>query len=247
MIRALTLLLFGALSLCGQYNAQALLASQKIAAAGGSVTLDVVGAGASPCCSGTTVTAAHTITNALTNTAVIGIVAWQQDSSTVSGCTWNGTTMTAMWNFRETLVNFQGSAGFILATGTGDGVSHNLVCTFGGTIANGAALMTYSVTGANQSTPFRTAFTTQADTLAGSISLTVSNAVTGDFVIDGLSITNSASSTSTQTSRSTKINVGGNSWSGQTSSAAPSGSVNMGYTFATTEFFIAFGAAAIRP
>lgn len=225
-----------------------------ISAGGGAATaptFDVAGAGTS----GSTVsslTAAHTVTNGITNAVVIAVIGGDGFPATVTGCTFNGTTMTAMWNTRETQINVYGQAGFILPVGTGDGVAHNVVCTIGAT-AGQAALITESWSGVNQSTPNRTAFTTNLSggggsgcNIAGSVSLNVSNAVSNDAVVDGITMNHPFTGT-TQTIVKSFGNIGGNNTSVYGSRAAATGATTMGYTFPTSpEVCGAFGAAAIH-
>ncbi len=218
-----------------------------------SVAFDVAGAGTSG--SGvSSLTAAHTVTNAIVNAVVVALAGLDNGANDVTGCTFNGTSMTQMWNLRETALNGYRSVGFILAVGTGDGVAHNVVCSF--TNTNGqSALITESLSGVNQSTPNRSAFTASLTgggasgcNIAGSISLTVSNAVAGDIVVDELTINHQTSLASTQTLVKSFLNIGGNNTSVLGSRASAIGSTNMGYTFPTSpEQCGAIGAAAIRP
>lgn len=219
------------------------------AAGGGSVTLDVVGSGVASCCTGSTsVSTNHTITNGLTNTAVVVILSWQLTDPTVNGCTHNGNAMTQMWNFQESAVNYSGSAGFIIATGTGDGTSKTVTCTFTSTVSESYALTTISFGGVNQSTPARSAFTgTVLGTTSTSVSVSVTNSTSGDIVVDGCSSYNAGALTSTTTLRQNFNAVAGNNMYHYVSTAAPSGSQTMGYTFASSTPYIACGAAAIRP
>lgn len=213
---------------------------------GGSVTFDVIGINTT-IFSGTAISGSHTVTNALVNSAVVAILSWEVDYATVSSCTYNGSSMTQMWNFRETGANISGSAGFIIPTGTGDGTAHTLSCTTGAAATNGTTLLSLSFGGVNQATPFRTASTANIDTTSGSASLVVSNAASGDMVVDGFTNWSDAlAAVSTQTIRLSHNS--GNGYSGYTSTAAATGSTTMGYnSFTTTEHFSAFGAAAVRP
>lgn len=218
-----------------------------------SVLFDVAGAGTSST-GVSSLTAAHTVTNAITNAVVVALVGLDSGSNDVTGCTFNGTAMTQMWDFRETVLNGFRTVGYILAVGTGDGIAHNVVCSF--TNATGqSGLITESYSGANQSTPFRTAFTANLSgggasgcNIAGSVSLTVSNAISGDIVIDMMATNHQTSLASTQTLVNSFLNIAGNNTSVLGSRALATGSTNMGYTFPTSpEQCGAIGAAAIRP
>lgn len=225
--------------------------SQNTSTAAAAIAFDVAGAGGNS--TGTTITAAHTVTSSITKSVVVAIVAWNQSgapAATISGCTHNGNTMTQMWNHRETALNSYGSAGFVIATGTGDGASHNVVCTFGFTASSGASLLTTSWSGVNQSTPARTAatpFDFDSTNNSPAVQITVSNAVSGDMVIDGLSLGSATSSTSSKTSRATDVNYLGTNASNQHSSAAATGSTVMGYTIRAAETIGTLNAAALQP
>lgn len=246
MVKYLAIIALLASGLWGQMSVRR---PQPPAVGGGSVSLDVVGAGSATCCTGSTsVSATHTITNALTNTAVVAIISWQFTAATVNGCTWNGSAMTQMWNFRETGASISGSAGFIIPTGTGDGTSKTVTCTFSATVTDSYGLTTMSFSGVNQTTPARTAFTNSVTgSTVTSVSVSVTNSTSGDIVVDGCSGYNMGTSTSTTTLRQNFDAVAGNSMYHYVSSAAPTGSQTMGYTFASTTPYIACGAAAVRP
>lgn len=232
---------------------KAVIGGTTSAGGGGSVSFDVAGAGTSST-GVSSLTAAHTVTNSITLAAVVALVGMASTSNDVTGCTFNGTAMTQMWDFRETQLGGYRTVGYILPVGTGDGVAHNAVCSF--TNTNGeTALITESYSGVNQSTPNRAAFTaalsgsgTNGCNIAGSVSLAVTNAVTGDIVIDLLSINHQTSLASSQTLVKSFLNIAGNSNSVLGSRASASGSTNMGYTFPTSpEQCGSIGAAAIRP
>lgn len=244
--------LLAALLLAANSQPQIIIIAKKKAGGGGggTVTFDVAGAGTTAF-SGTTIAADHTVTNALTNTVVLGLLSWQNGGAAggVTSCTYNGNAMTELWDFRETDVGLQGTAAYIYANGTGDGTAHSLSCTVSANITGngGLTLTTISASGANQSTPNRTPVT-DSITATSTLSITVSDAVSGDLVVDGISIYGeTAAPTTTQTSRQTFANVGGNSWSAAVSTAAASGSTNMGYGFSANERYAAIGAVAIRP
>lgn len=222
-----------------------------IISAGGTVTLDVVGAGTTMIGS-TTIAANHTVTNGLTDTAVVALVQWELDSATVTSCTYNGNAMTQMWNYRETLAGVMGSAGFVYANGVGDGSAHSVSCTFPVSQASaGAALTTVSFYNVNQSTPSRTAATTPASydcSSTTSISLVVGSATNTDQVVDGYVLYNDnpATATTTKTVVQNHANVQFNNFATYTSRAAATGSTTMGYTIGNKNpHYCAYGAAPI--
>jgi hypothetical protein len=221
---------------------------KKPATGGGSVIFDVAGTGAVMGGS-STISASHTITNGLTNTAVVAIVLVRGSSVTISGCTHNSNAMTEMWNVVNTTFSLNvRSAGFVIATGTDVNVSRTVLCTFNTTVGDGNALYTSSYSGVNQSTPYRTASTNTGLTDAGTATVTVANAVTGDVVVDGMFTYTTTPGTSSTTLRSSNSNLFGEQTSMATSTAASTGSQVMSYTSLPAGGNTwAIGAAPIRP
>lgn len=220
---------------------------------GPTIAFDVAGAGTSST-GVSSLTSAHTVTNGITLSVVVALVGMASTTNDVTGCTFNSISMTQMWDFRETQLGGYRTVGYILPVGTGDGVSHNVICSF--TNANGeSALVTESWSGVNQSTPNRSAFTAgltgggaNGCDIAGSVSLTVSNAVSGDAVVDLMSINHQTSLASSQTLVKQFLNIAGNNNSVLASRASATGSTNMGYTFPTSpEQCGSIGAAALIP
>lgn len=249
----LTVLILSFIFLTSSWQ-EVVTARRRAAASGGIVSLDVIGAGTSN--SGvSSLDVTHAVTNGVANAAVLALVGMASTSNDVTGCTYNGISMgTPMWNFRETQLGGYRTVGYVLPVGTGDGVAHHAICSF--TNTNGeTSLITESYSGVNQGTPNRSAFTAALSgggangcKVLGSVSLAVTNAVTGDMVVDLMSINHQTSLASSQTLVKQFLNIAGNNNSVLASRAVATGSTNMGYTFPTSpEQCGSIGAAALRP
>lgn len=243
-------LILSAFLLATLLSAQGVVVRRRVvAAASSSVTIDAVSSGTTTAGGAGVKTIADglTVTSGRSNSAVIAVLDWNgtNTAAQLTGCTYNSVAMAPMWRVTDTIA-LQRTAAFIVAAGTGDGVSHNAVCTFTNDLnANGVTMWLASFYHVNQTSPARMGYTALVDA-TGSTSLTVTNAVSGDFVVDGISMYGGVPST-TQTSRGSVNNVFGNGYQVRFSSTASSvtGSTVMGYTWDAVERYAAFGAAAI--
>jgi hypothetical protein len=211
------------------------------------VSFDVAGAGTTV--SNTVISANHTITNGVTNSAVVATLHWVGSTHTAS-CTHNGNPMTQMWLYRETNANYSYSAAYIIAAGTGDGTAYAVSCTVSGSAVD-MGMQTLSFYNVNQTTPYRTPVTQSITGTATSFSVTVANAQDRDMVVDAATlypVANPDVSTSAQTLRASLRRIRGNTFSGVTSTADATGSTVMGYANMNgSTHYISFGAAALIP
>lgn len=222
-------------------------------ASGVSVSFDAAGGGATDVSgTATSISANHTVTNGVANSVVVAVVHWAHvstGSATVSSCTYNGSSMTQMWNFTETNASIYGSAGYVFSNGTGSGVAHAAQCTFGTAPDTGIFLETASFYNVNQSTPLRasSAVTSSISVAAnGLVEETISNAQNGDAVVDAETVNNGTScGTAVNTSIHAFNNPGGVGFDGCSSYALATGSTLTGYTGLTNGNSAALGGAAL--
>ncbi len=209
-------------------------------AGGGAISFDAV-SGATQV-TGSTLTWSHTCTGS--NRALFVSASSLGDSPTVTGVTYNSVAMTQLWNFDSSGgVSAQSSGWILVAPATG---AHNIVITLSGGSGGYIAGIGQSWTEVNQTTPTRTAFTTSADGSPNPISLTVSDAQSGDVVVDGAAIYDTAhTAVGNQTQRRLDTNISGSNYTHGSQSAAATGSTVMQWT--NPSGFASYGAVALRP
>lgn len=149
--------------------------------------------------------------------------------TSVSGATWNGSSMTSIFSsFNAGNNNI--AQKFVIANGTGDGASHNVVVTLGFTpSAAGAAVAVTSLVNIDQSTIYRTP-TTASIAGAGPWTVTCSNAQSGDLVMDAMTDDESTLAVSSTSMYHQVLNYTGNNCSGFASIKSATGSTTMAYT-----------------
>ena len=168
-------------------------------------------------------------------------VGYQSGAATTCTATYNGVSMTQLWNKRDDL-NVQSSVGFFLiapATGT------NTVAITLGVAVDISAGGSVSLTGVDQSTAHRTVYTAN-EAGGGAPNVTVVDSQSGDWVLDG-AITFSATIAvdASQTSRVENDAIaGGGSSFGLSSETATGGNTVMSWTGGS---FWAIGATAFFP
>jgi hypothetical protein len=196
--------------------------------------------------SGTSSTVAHTPLNNLPN-AVVVVIAWFVDGATITGgATWNGSAMTQVWNARETILNQKGIACWIFPVGTGDGVGHNAVVTYGFTPTNGFNMAVLTLGNVDQSTMFRTATGANFDSTNNvpAVTVTAANAVAGDIVIDSLGMGEHANDVSGTALYQVCPDIAGNNFVAEISMKKAAGSTAMSYTIGAAE---AIGRMQVAP
>lgn len=183
-------------------------------------------------------------TTAGSERALLVTCGWEGAAITLSSVTYNAVSLgAAKWHLLETNLGVGHSAGYVLvAPATG---ANNIVATFSGA-TTGVACVAQSWTGIDQTTPNRIAATAQANGDADlPASVTVSNAVPGDIVVDGVWITNNPTITSTQTVRAEVENIGGDNKNVGTASAVAAGSTAMTWNSTDPTYWVMGGMALI--
>jgi hypothetical protein len=207
-----------------------------------SVTFDAASISAS-IISGTTVSWNHTVGAGTHQVLVVSLQGSGPTGAATATCTYNSITIPFITS-KIDAGNGNAVALFILpAPSVG---TFSIACTWGATIA---ALVgeAESWFGVNQSTPNRTAITSNGGVVAGPTSVVVSNAVSGDMVIDVMTVNATAgiAVTGSQTQRNLRTNVGGNNFSAGSSSLPASGSTTMGWTYTGSHPWAEIGVALI--
>lgn len=165
------------------------------------------------------------------------------DAVTITSVTYNGVTMTELWDAEESTYGLYGSAGFVLAApATG---AHDVVITLSGNTEIVTSACS-SWTGVNQSTPSRGVFTSSFldESAPYEAAITVTDAQSGDVVVDFVAC-NNTTLTANQTQRCLTSGVEGvTSYAHQ--SAAATGSTVMSYSMSGVTYGY-LGAVALRP
>ena len=213
---------------------------------GGAIAFDAV-SNATPITSGNTISWTHTGGSCSSGCVIFVCVAGDTDfagTGTVTA-TYNGVTMTRIIAVEDG-ASVLGSDAFILPLGTSVGTHTVQVTSSGsaGTAVTGAAT---SWSGVNQTTPNRTVTNATGPGSASPITVTASNALSGDVVVDCMNVYgNSSTIASGTTPRYVVKNISSTAVSMGTSSAVATGSQVMNYT-GTPDSYWNIGAVPLIP
>ena len=181
----------------------------------------------------------------MTLIVAVGYEATVANGQTVSSVTYNSVGLTSKWDVKESSFNKKGTSVWYM-TGAPCGSAHNVVVTFSAAV-NVAAASASSWTGVDQSTPLRTNFNTEwVDPGPSPAQAVVSNAVSGDVVVDAFMSNANTGFAGGQTVRDSHVNFDGNNSTQAHSSANATGSTTMSYTW-TGNAAWALGAVALIP
>lgn len=190
--------------------------------------------------SGTTISWTHTLASGAHPAIFVMVMGDQAPSS----CTAGGSAMTQIFTKQDG--NPVGTVKGFIVTGSTSG-SVSMSCTYAAAVGVGAAA-SLSWLGVNQSTPNRTCTTANDGGIASTpATVTASNAVSGDGMVDGAFSWKSGGSvtmTSTQTAQYNGNGLAGTAFSAASSSATASGSTVMSYTLSASAFW-AIGACPL--
>lgn len=200
------------------------------AAASSTITFDAASISAS-IGSGTTVAWNHTVGVSSHPVLVVALLGSAIAGAATATCTFNSVSMTLLASPHDG-TNANAIALFILvAPSVG---TFSISCVWGASIG-GLVGQAESYFGVNQSTPNRTPIiNTPASGTNSPTYLLVNNAVSGDMVVDAVTVNlngTMAVTAGAQTQRNERNNVSGNNFSAGSSSAPAAGSTIMAWTF----------------
>lgn len=204
------------------------------------ITFDAASSGLA--ISATSVTFSHTV--GAGSNVVLYVGCFSTTLTPTLTATYNGVSMgTAKWSSTETTVSSRSTGFLLVAPASG---AHNVVVSASGTL-DYLYCVSQSWSGVDQATPNRTPATFSEDGGNTTVSLSVSNAVSGDVIVDMLAAySGGVTANAAQTSRGENDAIGGGDFCAGSSSKAATGATTMDWTV-TADGFWTMGAMALIP